>query len=96
MEQRPFENNSWFSGSLRRVVHHTTRRNDPENHEFYLHRRENLKPPSKANSRLGSQGIPRLSWNPKVHYRVHKSPPLYFILNHMNPHLHTKFLQGPF
>jgi hypothetical protein len=33
-------------------------------------------PPRKANSHLASQEIPRLSWNPKVHYRVHIGPPL--------------------
>jgi hypothetical protein len=37
---------------------------------------------SEANSRLASQEIPRLSWNPKVHYRVRRSPPLAHMLNH--------------
>jgi hypothetical protein len=42
-------------------------------------------PSWKAETLSASQEIPRLSWNPKVHYRDHKTPELVHIINHMNP-----------
>jgi hypothetical protein len=54
-------------------------------HTYLLTYSMEQSPSSEAKMSWATQEIPRILWNPKVHHRIHKSPPPVPILGQIDP-----------